>query len=96
MFHYGKIVDGKLVSAPIELYTEDNLVIEFKTHEDYMTNGYKYVSTTKPYYNKDTHNLILVGFEETEDMIRVQYEVRNKSDIGSDLEAIYEEEINKE
>lgn len=95
---YGKLIDGQLIPAPIEIY-KNGKVVELKTHKDYMQNGYKVVVNKKPKYDESLYEIYLVGFSETESIITVEYELREKSISNSDeiLEEfikIYNEEIN--
>ena len=94
---YGKIVDGILTSAPIEIFTEDGRVIELNTREDYLNNGYKVIINKKPKYDKNEYDLCVVEFLETEFTITVCYELRKKEISVDFLEliTIYKEEINK-
>ena len=99
--HYGKLVDGNLIPAPIEIY-EDGKVIEFKTHKDYMQNGYKVIVNKKPKYDERLYELYLVGFSETENIITIEYELREKviedngDKILEEFIKIYNDEINNE
>ena len=95
---YGNLIEGQLIPAPIEIY-KDGKVVELKTHRDYIQNGYKVVVNKKPEYDESVYEIYLVGFSETESIITVEYELKEKSIGNSDeiLEEfikIYNEEIN--
>lgn len=94
---YGKIVDNVLEFAPPEIYTEDNIVIELRTYDDYIENGYKPIVTKKPIYDKNKYDLLYTGFIESEILITLQYELREKvvDSVLEMLNEIYNEEINK-
>lgn len=89
---YAKIVNGQLVYAPYEIYTEDGKVIELNTREKCLEYGYREVFPhNKPPHDKTKYDLVYVGFtiDEETDMIFVEYELRvkNEEEVNlSDLE----------
>ena len=95
--NYGKIVDGILIPAPIEIFVEDGKVIELNTREDYLNNGYKIIINKKPSYDRNKYDLHVVDLIETELTITIKYELREKetSIDYSEFITIYNEEINK-
>lgn len=95
--NYGKIIDGILIPAPIEIFTEDGKVIELNTREDYLNNGYKIVINKKPSYDINKYDLFVTDLIETELTITIKYELKEKEILVdySEFIAIYNEEINK-
>lgn len=80
---YAKIVNGQLVYAPYEIYTEDGKVIELNTREKCLEHGYREVFPhNKPPHDKTKYDLVYVGFtiDEETDMIFVEYELRVKNE----------------
>lgn len=95
--HFGKVVDGVIVYAPCEIYTETNEVIVLNTPDDYYQCGYKIVINRKPAYNTSVFKLIYDGFTEKDTTIIINYKLKpidSTEATFEELEKIYFDEIN--
>ncbi len=95
--YFGKIVDGVIVYAPCEIYTNTNEVIVLNTPDDYYEHGYKIVINRKPAYNTSVFKLIYDGFTEKEKTIVINYKLKSIETTEAtfeELEKIYIDEIN--
>ena len=74
---YGKLENGTLIEAPINLELEDGTIIEnFNKSIKLMTQyGFKPVIESKPVYNVRTQYCNLIDYSETGDTIRFNWEV---------------------
>lgn len=75
---YGKIINGKLIFAPINYKTSDGILItNFNTNEDLMKKyGFKKINGVEPEYDEERECLIISSFEELDTEIKVAYEVK--------------------
>lgn len=75
---YGKIVNGKLIFAPVNYETSNGaLITNFNTNEDLMKRcGFKKINGVEPEYDEERECLIVSSFEESENEIKVAYEVK--------------------
>ena len=77
---YGKLVDGKLIEAPVNYTSENcNLLTGFNNSIFYMIKyGFKPVNQNIPPYDAYSQRIVFSRYEETEDMILVHYDVIDK------------------
>ena len=75
---YGKIINGKLIFAPMNYKTSDGVLItNFNTNEDLMKRyGFKKINGVEPEYDEERECLIISSFEELDTEIKVAYEVK--------------------
>ena len=76
---YGKIINGKLIFAPANYETSNGaLITNFNTNEDLMKRyGFKKINGVEPEYDEERECLIVSSFEESENEIKVAYEVKS-------------------
>ena len=77
---YGKLVDGKLIEAPVNYTSEDgNVITGFNKSIFYMIKyGFKPVNQNIPPYDAYSQRIVFSRYEETEDMILAHYDVIDK------------------
>lgn len=76
---YGILINNELEYAQSRYTTDEGqLIVNFdKNIEVMVQHGFKIVVDEKPEYNKDSQSLSIVGYEETDDIITIIYEVLN-------------------
>lgn len=76
---YGILINNELKYAQSHYTTDEGqLIVNFdKNIEVMVQHGFKIVVDEKPEYNKDSQSLSIVGYEETDDIITIIYEVLN-------------------
>lgn len=77
---YAKVVNGALIEAPKNYKLDDGrLILNFNLDTDLMkTHGFKPVKRNKPAFNEETQTLVVLGFEDNEDAITINYGVSSK------------------
>ena len=77
---YGKLVDGKLIEAPVNYTSEDgNVITGFNKSIFHMIKyGFKPVNQNVPPYDAYSQRIVFSRYEETEDMILAHYDVIDK------------------
>ena len=77
---YGKLVNGKLIEAPINYTSEDgNVITGFNKSIFHMIKyGFKPVNQNIPPYDAYSQRIVFSRYEETEDAILVYYDVIDK------------------
>lgn len=77
---YGKLVDGKLIEAPVNYTNEDgNVITGFNKSIFHMIKyGFKPVNQNIPPYDAYSQRIVFSRYEETEDMILAHYDVIDK------------------
>lgn len=77
---YGKLVDGKLIEAPVNYTSEDgNVITGFNKSIFHMIKyGFKPVNQNIPPYDAYSQRIVFSRYEETEDMILAHYDVIDK------------------
>ena len=77
---YAKVVNGALIEAPKNYKLEDGrLILNFNLDGDLMkTHGFKPVKRNKPTFNEETQTLVVLDFEDNEDVIVINYGVSSK------------------
>ena len=81
---YAKLENNKLVYAPRNFNTGENLILNFNKNEELMKKyGFKEVIDDKPIYDNTTQYLTINGYTENEDSITIDYtineiEINNK------------------
>ena len=77
---YGRLVDGKLIEAPVNYTSEDgNVITGFNKSIFYMIKyGFKPVNQNIPPYDAYSQRIVFSRYEETEDMILAHYDVIDK------------------
>ena len=77
---YGKLVDGKLIEAPVNYTSEDgNVITGFNKSIFHMIKyGFKPVTQNIPPYDAYSQRIVFSRYEETEDMILAHYDVIDK------------------
>ena len=77
---YAKVVNGALIDAPKNYKLEDGrLVLNFNLDADLMkVHGFKPVKRNKPTFNEETQTLVVLDFEDNEDVITINYGVSSK------------------
>ena len=77
---YGKLVDGKLIEAPINYTSEDgNVITGFNKSVFHMIKyGFKPVNQNIPPYDAYSQRIVFSRYEEIEDAILVHYDVIDK------------------
>ena len=75
---YGKIINRELIYAPMNYKTSSgDLITNFNTNEDLMIQyGFKKINSIEPDYDKERECIVAKYFEEFEDEIKVEWEVR--------------------
>ena len=75
---YGKLVNGELIMAPLELELDDGTIIyNFNKSISKMKEyGFKPIIDTKPFYNIETQYCELVSYQETATRIRYVWEIK--------------------
>ena len=76
---YAILVGEKLIYAKDYYFCNNGeLITNFNKNIEAMTRqGFKVVVDEKPEYDKDSQSLSIVGYEETDDSIKIIYEVLN-------------------
>ena len=77
---YGRLVDGKLIEAPVNYTSEDgNVITGFNRSIFHMIKyGFKPVNQNIPPYDAYSQRIVFSRYEETEDMILAHYDVIDK------------------
>ena len=77
---YGRLVDGKLIEAPVNYTSEDgNVITGFNRSIFHMIKyGFKPVNQNVPPYDAYSQRIVFSRYEETEDMILAHYDVIDK------------------
>ena len=77
---YGKLVDGKLIEAPVNYTSEDgNVITGFNKSIFHMIKyGFKPVNQNIPPYDAYSQRIVFSRYEEIEDAILVYYDVIDK------------------
>ena len=77
---YGRLVDGKLIEAPVNYTSEDgNVITGFNKSIFHMVKyGFKPVNQNIPPYDAYSQRIVFSRYEETEDMILAHYDVIDK------------------
>lgn len=77
---YAKVVNGALIEAPKNYKLEDGrLILNFNLDADLMKmHGFKPVKRNKPTFNEETQTLVVLDFEDNEDVIVINYGVSSK------------------
>ena len=77
---YGRLVDGKLIEAPVNYTSEDgNVITGFNKSVFHMIKyGFKPVNQNIPPYDAYSQRIVFSRYEETEDMILAHYDVIDK------------------
>ncbi len=77
---YAKVVNGALIEAPKNYKLEDGrLILNFNLDADLMkVHGFKPVKRNKPAFNEETQTLVVLDFEDNEDVITINYGVSSK------------------
>ena len=77
---YGRLVDGKLIEAPVNYTSEDgNVITGFNKSIFHMIKyGFKPVNQNIPPYDAYSQRIVFSRYEETEDMILAHYDVIDK------------------
>lgn len=75
---FGKLKNGVLQYAPKNYISPNgNIIVNFDKNEELLRKyGYKRIINEKPDYNKETEYIIVSGYEETEDSIIINYEIK--------------------
>lgn len=75
---FAKLNDGVLQYAPKNYKNSNgNIIVNFNKNEELLRNyGYKIIINEKPIFNKETEYLAIIGYEETEDSIIINYEIK--------------------
>ena len=75
---YGKIINRELIYAPMNYKASSgDLITNFNTNEDLMIQyGFKKINSIEPDYEKERECIVAKYFEEFEDEIKVEWEVR--------------------
>ena len=76
---YGILLDGQLIYAKEYFVCEDgSIIINFNNNEKLMrAYGFKVVIDELPLYNQETEYAVITGYTEKENVIIINYEVRN-------------------
>ena len=76
---YGILLDGQLIYAKEYFVCEDgSIIINFNNNEKLMrAYGFKVVIDELPLYNQETEYVVITGYTEKENVIIINYEVRN-------------------
>ena len=77
---YGRLVDGKLIEAPVNYTSEDgNVITGFNKSIFHMIKyGFKPVNQNIPPYDAYSQRIVFSRYEETEDAILAYYDVIDK------------------
>lgn len=77
---YAKVVNGALIEAPKNYKLEDGrLILNFNLDVDLMKmHGFKPIKRNKPTFNEETQTLVVLDFEDNEDVIVINYGVSSK------------------
>lgn len=77
---YAKVVNGALIEAPKSYKLEDGrLILNFNLDADLMkAHGFKPVKRNEPTFDKETQTLVVLDFEDNEDVIVINYGVSSK------------------
>lgn len=77
---YAKVVNGALIEAPKKYKLEDGrLILNFNLDADLMKeHGFKPIKRNKPTFNEETQTLVVLDFEDNEDVIVINYGVSSK------------------
>lgn len=77
---YAKVVNGALIEAPKKYKLEDGrLILNFNLDADLMkAHGFKPIKRNKPTFNEETQTLVVLDFEDNEDVIVINYGVSSK------------------
>ena len=77
---YGRLVDGKLIEAPVNYTSEDgNVITGFNKSVFHMIKyGFKPVNQNIPPYDAYSQRIVFSRYEETEDAILAHYDVIDK------------------
>lgn len=77
---YAKVVNGALIEAPKNYKLEDGrLILNFNLDADLMkAHGFKPIKRNKPTFNEETQTLVVLDFEDNEDVIVINYGVSSK------------------
>lgn len=75
---FGILKNGVLQYAPKNYKNSNgNIIVNFNKNEELLRNyGYKIIINEKPNFNKETEYLAIIGYEETEDSIIINYEIK--------------------
>lgn len=89
---FGILKNGVLQYAPKNYKNSNgNIIVNFNKNEELLRNaGYKRIINEKPDYNKETQYIIVGGYEEKEDSIIINYEIK-EIEIEKTLEEKFEE-----
>ena len=76
---YGILLDGQLIYAKEYFVCEDgSIIINFNNNEKLMrAYGFKVVIDELPLYNQETEYVVITGYTEKENVIIINYEVRD-------------------
>ena len=76
---YGILLDGQLIYAKEYFVCEDgSIIINFNNNEKLMrAYGFKVVIDELPLYNQETEYVVIKGYTEKENVIIINYEVRD-------------------
>ena len=76
---YGILLDGELIYAKEYFVCEDGkIIINFNSNEKLMmAYGFKVVIDELPLYNQETEYVVITGYTEKENVIIINYEVRD-------------------
>lgn len=77
---YGKLVEGKIIYAPVNFITPDNcLILNFNKNISLMTEyGFKIISEDIPSYDTNKYDLYVYEYVETDDNITIVYKTKDK------------------
>lgn len=77
---YAKVINGALIEAPKNYKLEDGrLILNFNLDADLMkAYGFKPIKRNKPTFNEETQTLVVLDFEDNEDVIVINYGVSSK------------------
>ena len=75
---FGILKNGVLQYAPKNYKNSNgNIIVNFNKNEELLRNyGYKIIINEKPNFNKETEYLAIIGYEEKEDSIIINYEIK--------------------
>lgn len=82
---YAILVGEKLIYAKDYYFCNNGkLITNFNKDIEAMTRqGFKVVVDEKPEYDKDLQSLSIIGYEETDDSIKIIYEVLNTPELNT-------------
>lgn len=75
---YAKLKNNKLIYAPKNYDTGDNLILNFNKNMNLMKkHGFKEVIDTKPEYNNATQYIVVGSYSEDDNTISINYVIKD-------------------